>query len=49
MLALAIAAYFAWQAIGKYQAIHTEIRTARMEQAEAAAPDGILPVQELLT
>lgn len=48
MLALIIAVYFAWQALGKQQAIHAELRTARMEQAEAAAPDGVLQAQELL-
>lgn len=48
MLALVIAVYFAWQALGKQQTIHAELRTARMEQAEAAAPDGVLQAQELL-
>lgn len=48
MLALIIAVYFAWQALGKQQTIHAELRTARMEQAEATAPDGVLQAQELL-
>lgn len=45
---LAVISVFAWQALGKQQAIHAELRTARMEQAEAAAPDGVLQAQELL-
>ena len=48
MAALVAISGLAWQAAGKYQAVHAELRTARMEQAEAAAPDGGLQAQELL-
>lgn len=48
MAVLVFASGFAWQTVGRHQAIHAELRTARMEQAENAAPDGILQAQELL-
>ena len=42
MAVLVFASGFAWQMVGRHQTIHAELRTARMEQAEAAAPDGVL-------
>lgn len=48
MLALAAISGLAWQAAGKYQAIHAKIATVRMEQAARTAPDGVLQAHELL-
>ena len=48
MLALAAISGLAWQAAGKYQAIHAKIGTVRMEQAARTAPDCVLQAQELL-
>lgn len=48
MAALVVISGLAWQAAGKYQAIHANIGTVLMEQAARTAPDGVLQAQELL-
>lgn len=48
MAALVAVSGLAWQTVGKQQAIHAEVRTARMTQIENTVPDGILSAQELL-
>lgn len=48
MAALVTVSGLAWQAVGRQQAIHAEVRTARMTQIENTVPDGILSAQELL-
>ena len=48
-LVAAAAGGLTWWSLGRTQAIHAEVRTAAMEQAESAAPGGILQVQELLS
>lgn len=48
MAALVAVSGLAWQTAGKQQAIHAEVRTARMTQIENSVPDGILSAQELL-
>lgn len=49
MAALVAVSGLAWQTIGRQQAIHAEVRTARMTQIENTVPDGILSEQELLS
>lgn len=48
MVVLIAVSGLAWQAVGKQQTIHAEVRTARMAQIESTVPDGILSAQELL-
>ena len=48
MAVLVAVSGLAWQTVGKQQAIHAEVRTARMTQIENTVPDGILSTQELL-
>lgn len=48
MAVLVAVSGLAWQTAGKQQAIHAEVRTARMTQIENTVPDGILSAQELL-
>lgn len=48
MAVLVAVSGLAWQTVGKQQAIHAEVRTARMTQIENSVPDGILSAQELL-
>lgn len=48
MAALVVLSGLAWQAAGRYSAIHAELRTPHMEQVEETLASGTLTRQELL-